>query len=152
MPSDKPSNLEAHLGYWLRFVSNHVSHSFASKIETKGVTVAEWVVMREMFDQSPSNPSTIASGLSLTRSAVSKLMDRLIQKELVSREFSGTDRRYQTVKLTTLGKRLVPELASLADDNDAEFFGHLSARQKADLVEILKTIVHQHGWKDQPID
>ena len=108
--------------------------------------------MREMFDQSPSNPSTIASGLSLTRSAVSKLMDRLIQKELVSREFSGTDRRYQTVKLTTLGKRLVPELASLADDNDAEFFGHLSARQKADLVEILKTIVHQHGWKDQPID
>ena len=25
------SELEAHLGYWLRFVSNHVSHSFQKK-------------------------------------------------------------------------------------------------------------------------
>ncbi|MEG2964613.1 MAG: MarR family transcriptional regulator, partial [Janthinobacterium sp.] len=42
------SELEAHLGYWLRFVSNHVSHSFQKKAEANGVTVSEWVVLREM--------------------------------------------------------------------------------------------------------
>jgi hypothetical protein len=40
------SQLEAHLGYWLRAVSNHVSHAFKMKVETHGVTVAEWVVLR----------------------------------------------------------------------------------------------------------
>ncbi|MEI9903207.1 MAG: hypothetical protein WDN06_03970 [Asticcacaulis sp.] len=45
-----PSHLEAHLGYWMRFVSNHVSQAFARKVEAHGVTVAEWVVLRELFE------------------------------------------------------------------------------------------------------
>jgi hypothetical protein len=39
------SELTAHLGYWLRFVSNHVSLAFARKLESRGVTVADWVVL-----------------------------------------------------------------------------------------------------------
>ena len=40
------STLEDHAGYWLRFVSNHVSHAFMQKVEAKGVTVAEWARLR----------------------------------------------------------------------------------------------------------
>ena len=39
--SARVSPLESHLGYWLRVVSNHVSHGFKSKVEAHGVTVAE---------------------------------------------------------------------------------------------------------------
>ena len=39
----KPAALENHTGFWLRFVSNHVSHGFARKVAGSGVTVAEWV-------------------------------------------------------------------------------------------------------------
>ncbi len=48
MPNPDVSTLEAHLGYWLRYVSNHVSHAFALKVAAHGVSVAEWVVMREL--------------------------------------------------------------------------------------------------------
>ena len=40
------STLEAHVGYWLRFVSNHVSQAFRRKVEARGVSVSEWVAMR----------------------------------------------------------------------------------------------------------
>jgi hypothetical protein len=43
----EPSSLESHLGYWLRYVSNHVSHAFALKLAALEVTAAEWVVLRE---------------------------------------------------------------------------------------------------------
>ena len=43
-----PSSLQSHVGFWLRFVSNHVSHAFKLKVETRGVTVAEWVVLRSI--------------------------------------------------------------------------------------------------------
>ena len=34
MPPPQPvPELTAHLGYWLRFVSNHVSRAFARKVE-----------------------------------------------------------------------------------------------------------------------
>ena len=52
-----PSELTTHLGYWLRLVSNHVSQAFARKLEGRGVTVAEWVVMRLLLDGANSRPA-----------------------------------------------------------------------------------------------
>jgi len=146
------SELGHHLGYWLRFVSNHVSCSFRRKVEAQSVTVAEWALMRQMFQTGPVNPSQLAEGLGMTRGAISKLIERLLDKSLVDRISDSTDRRYQSVSLTAKGRKLVPILARLADDNDAEMFGHLTAVAQAELIGVLKGIVHQHGWKDVPVN
>lgn len=146
------STLENHAGYWLRYVSNHVSHAFARKVEGRGVTVAEWVLLREMFDANAANPSQLADRVGMTRGAVSKLIERLCRKKLAVRTFPECDRRYQTVELTPAGRRLVPVLAHLADDNDREFFGHLRPAEKTWLVGLLADIVRRHGWKDLPVD
>lgn len=146
------STLEDHAGYWLRFVSNHVSHAFARKVEARGITVAEWVLMREMFNAEAASPSRLADTVGMTRGAVSKLIQRLCRKKLAVRSSSDDDRRYQTVELTAAGKRLVPVLAQLADENDREFFGHLKPEEKTWLVSLLRDIVRQHGWKELPVD
>jgi DNA-binding MarR family transcriptional regulator len=146
------STLENHAGYWLRYVSNHVSHAFARKVEAKGVTVAEWVLLRTMLDAGITNPSKLADTVGMTRGAVSKLIERLSRKKLAVRASSQRDRRYQTVKLTAAGKRLVPILAQLADENDREFFGHLKQTERTRLVSLLQDIVRRHGWKDLPVD
>ncbi|HTN76123.1 MAG TPA: MarR family winged helix-turn-helix transcriptional regulator [Pirellulaceae bacterium] len=144
------SRLDDHLGYWLRFVSNHVSQAFTRKVEARGVTVAEWVLMREMLRAGPTNPSELAAGLGLTRGAISKLIERLSRKQLVERSAGGEDRRYQQVALTPAGEQLVPALAQLADENDREFFGHLAPEDHARLIEQLQEIVRRHGWKELP--
>ena len=146
------STLEDHAGYWLRFVSNHVSHAFTRKVEAQGVTVAEWVMLRELLRAGAVNPSQLADTLGMTRGAVSKLVERLCRKGLAERSASEGDRRYQTVALTAAGRKLVPILARLADENDREFFGHLDPEQKTWLVSLLQDIVRRHGWKDLPID
>lgn len=152
MATKKPSTLEEHTGYWLRYVSNHVSHAFARRLETEGVTVAEWVLLREMFDARTANPSQLAEAVGLTRGAVSKLVERLSRKNLAVVSSSEGDRRYQRVELTAAGKRLVPVLAQLADENDREFFGHLTPEERANLVNLLQDIVRRHGWKGLPVD
>jgi DNA-binding MarR family transcriptional regulator len=152
MAAKKPSTLENHAGYWLRYVSNHVSHAFARKVETQGVTVAEWVLLREMLNAGAANPSQLADAVGMTRGAVSKLVERLARKKLAVRSSSENDRRYQTVELTATGKQLVPVLAQLADENDREFFGHLRPEERTKLVNLLQDIVRRHGWKDLPVD
>lgn len=149
--SESISNLEDHAGYWLRFVSNHVSQAFTRKVEAQHVTVAEWVLLRAMFETGPANPSQLAGSLGMTRGAVSKLVERLCRKKLARRASSAGDRRYQTVALTPAGRKLVPALARLADENDREFFGHLRPEQKAMVVSLLRDIVDRHGWKDLPL-
>ncbi len=152
MAKKSTSALDDHLGYWLRFVSNHVSHAFALQVEAQGVTVAEWVLLRQMLDAGPANPSQLADAVGMTRGAVSKLVERLCRKKLAARSASDGDRRYQTVELTAAGKRLVPVLAQLADENDREFFGHLRAEERKSLVRVLQDIVRREGWKDLPVD
>lgn len=146
------SDLETHLGYWLRFVSNHVSHAFSLKLQALDVTVAEWVVLRELFDLADIQPSTLADRLGMTRGAISKLADRLAAKELVRRTASIEDRRQQTLSLTGAGRELVPKLAELADRNDAEFFGHLEPAERAALENALKDIVRRHDLKTIPTE
>jgi DNA-binding MarR family transcriptional regulator len=144
--------LEAHLGYWLRFVSNHVSHAFRRKLAGLGVTVAEWVVLRDLLAHANAAPSAVAERLGMTRGAISKLADRLIAKGLATRETGGPDRRYQTLALTPAGRALVPELAALADRNDAEFFGHLSVAERAAIQQAMREIVRRHGLKSVPVE
>ncbi|MBA4191372.1 MAG: MarR family transcriptional regulator [Planctomycetaceae bacterium] len=146
----QPSELDAHLGFWLRFVSNHVSHAFARKVEAHGVTVAEWVILRQLLALGEVPPSRLAEGLGMTRGAISKLIDRLLNKKLVTRSAGKEDRRFQSVSLTAAGRNLVPKLAALADRNDGEFFGHLTDAERDGLADLLKDVVRRHGLKDIP--
>jgi DNA-binding MarR family transcriptional regulator len=145
------SDLRSHTGFWLRFVSNHVSHSFARKLIGSGVTVAEWVVLREMFDAATTSPSALAAATGLTRGAISKLIERLFQKDLVSRAEAASDRRFQDVCLTPAGRILVPKVAALADQNDHEFFSQLPVGERDRLVAILKKLVATNKLKQIPI-
>lgn len=151
MPPDV-SALEAHLGYWLRRVSNQVSHSFAAKVAAEGVTVAEWVALRELLSAEPVAPGVLASRLGMTRGAVSKLADRLVAKGLASREGDPGDGRRQVLALTVPGRALVPRLATLADANDTEFFGHLAASERESLERTMRELVRRHGIADVPVD
>jgi DNA-binding MarR family transcriptional regulator len=157
MPTPPPttkslSPLTAHIGYWLRLVSNHVSHQFRLKVEGHGVTVAEWVVLRELLDLGQVNPSQIADALGMTRGAISKLVERLVVKKLIHRSSSNADRRFQSISLTAAGRKLVPVLARLADRNDNEFFSHLSPEERKHLTESLQEIVRRHHLQVVPID
>ena len=153
MPPPQPvPELTAHLGYWLRYVSNHVSQAFARKVEAHGVTVAEWVLMRQLLGEEALQPSLLADRIGMTRGAVSKLADRLIAKAMLTRAADPQDGRAQTLSLTSAGRALVPELASLADANDAEFFDGLEPRDRAALIRILSGIVEKRGLKSLPVD
>jgi DNA-binding MarR family transcriptional regulator len=146
------SDLTAHLGYWLRYVSNHVSQAFARKVESHGVTVAEWVLMRQLLEVKALAPSRLADCMGMTRGAVSKLADRLIAKSLLARTADPQDGRAQTLALTPAGRSMVPKLAALADANDAEFFDHLAPNDRAALLRILREIVEKRGLKSLPVD
>jgi len=144
------SDLTTHLGYWLRLVSNHVSHAFALKVEAKGVTVAEWVLLRALFSQEDVSPSQVAQTLGMTRGAISKLSDRLLAKKLLSRSAHEEDGRAHTLALTRKGRELVPVLAALADANDEEFFADLSASERSTLMVLMQRIAASKDLRGTP--
>jgi DNA-binding MarR family transcriptional regulator len=149
----EPSKLTDHVGYWMRLVSNNVSHSFARRLDASGVTVAEWVILREMYSKTETtSPSEIAKITNLSRGAISKLISRLLDKKLVNRKESAGDRRYQDIELTDQGRALVPKLVKLADQNDEAFFSCLPAYDRRELKALLQRVAAHHQIKTVPIE
>ena len=147
------SRLTTHIGFWMRLVSNHVSYAFARKLEFSGVTVAEWVVLREMYGgDDTTSPGVVAELTGLTRGAVSKLISRLLEKGLVTRKESSSDRRYQDIELTLAALAVVPKLAKLADENDREFFKGLRKSERVTLTSLLKKTAALHNLKNMPVN
>lgn len=149
--SDAPSDLERHLGYWLRLVSNAVSQAFARAIEAESVNVAEWVFLRMLFDGQRLAPSHLATRMGMTKGAISKLSDRLGEKRLIERVDNPADGRAHVLALTDDGRTLVPRLAALADANDHVFFGALPPEDQAHLRRILGTLAQAKGLTLAPL-
>lgn len=146
------SELASHIGFWLRYVSNHVSQAFARKLQASDVTVAEWVVLRTLYDGMDMAPSTLADAIGMTRGAASKLVDRLVAKNLLTRQGRSDDRRFQDVALSRAGKQLVPKLAAIADANDKEFFASLSGGERRTLIALLKRLVEANRLQKLPTE
>jgi DNA-binding MarR family transcriptional regulator len=146
------SDLTDHTGYWMRMVSNAVSQEFARKVSGEDVTVAEWAFMRALYDFEQTPPSVLAERMGMTKGAISKLAERLVAKGLVERAENQHDKRAHSLSLTTEGRAKIPVLASLADENDAEFFGVLTKKEHEALARILKVLAERRGLKATPVD
>lgn len=147
---DKTSDLEYHIGFWLRFVSNHVSFSFRDRISRLDITVAEWVALRSLYNRAPCSLKELADQMGVDAGATSRLVERLIIKKLALREPSATDRRFVNLNLSPAGKKLIPKIAAEADSNDDAFFGELSKEDKNHLLRIMKGLVEKHRLKEKP--
>lgn len=148
----EPSQLKSHIGYRMRVVSNAVSHSFARKLAASEVTVAEWVILREMYSSEiTTSPSAVAAITGLARSGIETYRPS-VGKNLVSRMESISDRRYQEIKLTAKAIQLIPKLAIIADENDNHFFSVLTASERKSLLEILTKLADLNKLNKNPID
>lgn len=142
------SNLEDHIGYWLRCLSNFVSDSFSQKLQRHEISVAQWVVMRTLYHNSDINLNKAAEIIGVDKSSLSRMIERLVQKNLVNR-IDGKDRRSLGLSLTEEGKKIVPELANLADKNDEEFFAVLSKKEKQEFLSTINKLLSASGWKQE---
>jgi DNA-binding MarR family transcriptional regulator len=145
------SALDVHLGFWLRFVSNHVSARFSRLVEDEGSTVTEWVALRTLFDNTQTTHAELIEALGMTKGAASKVVTRLEEKGLARRELAEGSGREQVLLLTPQGRALVPRLAALADQNEEHFFSHMSARERQALMKAFQALAAHHHLKELPV-
>ncbi len=116
------------------------------------MTVAEWVFLRVLYDADWMAPSLLAEHMGMTKGAISKLADRVLEKDLVYREENPADRRAHRLALTPAGRTLVPKLARIADANDASLFGVLTPDERRRLETLLRKIAVAHELENVPVD
>ena len=89
--------------------------------------------------------------LAMTRGAVSKIVDKLEAKGWIAIRSAPSDGRVQVLSLTQSGRRFVPVLARIADQNDERFFRCLSASERDVLAKLLVKLAECNQIRDIPV-
>jgi DNA-binding MarR family transcriptional regulator len=105
------------------------------------VAIPEWVAINQLAAGTGLTPATLAATMGMTRGAVSKVLDKLDSKKLISRSMSSVDSRVQLLSLTERARRILPRLTGVADGNDSYFFAALDSREKTALRKL--AVFHQ---------
>jgi DNA-binding MarR family transcriptional regulator len=99
------------------------------------------MISLQMLKQGPQTVSSLSAELRLTPGAVSRLVDHLVQKKIVSREEGDPDRRRKTLSLTAAGKRLFGQFESIRAVDFTKVMSQLDPALSEDLKDILGRVV-----------
>jgi DNA-binding MarR family transcriptional regulator len=111
MSLDLKRSLIAQLVESSRLLRNYIDN----RAKERGTTRAQWIVLFRLRQQEGLSQVDLADVLELQPISLVRLLDRLVEHELLERRPDPKDRRANRLFLTRSGRQLVDDLDSLRD-------------------------------------
>ncbi|WP_173917881.1 MarR family winged helix-turn-helix transcriptional regulator [Halobacillus sp. Marseille-Q1614] len=106
----------------------------------EGFTSSELAFLGAIKENIEQNVSKLASGLNVSNSHATSIMNRLVEKELITRTRSRQDRRVVVFELTTQGKEVYSHLNEKRAQYMQERFEKLSSSDIKELIRIFHSL------------
>ena len=140
-----PGPLGDTIGYRLRVAQIAVNRRFETKFAEYG-SAPRYLGLLAIIGTQPGQPqSRLAEAVSLKRSSLVAVIDRLAVEGLVERRPSPSDRRVNSVWLTERGDRTLRELVAHAEQEETKLAAGLTPDERAELVRLLGRVVENLG-------
>ena len=112
-PYYKPSNytLRNSVGYLMRICSNRLLPQMESLFEDQELSFSQWTTLVALHDGRITTAGDLAHNICHDAGSLTRLIDEMVRRGLVSRNRSESDRRVVTLALTPRGRDLVEALA-----------------------------------------
>lgn len=134
-------------------VSTFLRQGLESLLEQKlGISLAEQDLLKQLaVSDGPLRPSELADRLYFSRGGITKMLDKLERKKLLSRTPVAGDRRALQIALTSTGKKTWQKSRRLLHSFvDSEIGKHLSKAKQQELGTALRQLLQSHGrWQGQ---
>ncbi len=151
MPSDlqaelkqnKPfKSLEEEANLSIQRTAALLEHVFETALKPHRITATQYNVLRILRGSEPDGLCRNEVGARLVRQVpdVTRLLDRLENAKLISRQRGGEDRRYVTTRITRAGLRLLDQVQHRIDEIHHAQLGHLDEGQLRRLVTLLAAV------------
>jgi DNA-binding MarR family transcriptional regulator len=117
-----------------------LAHRVEEALRPHGITITQFNVLRILRGAGDTGlcRSAIAERMIRRVPDVTRLLDRLEEAKLVTRERTGNDRRYVTTRITPAGLALLRKLDSRVNALHDELLGHLGAERLRALITLLE--------------
>lgn len=112
-PYYKPSNytMRNSVGYLMRICTNRFLPQMEALFEDQELTFSQWTTLVALHDGRISTAGDLAHNICHDAGSLTRLVDEMVKRGLVTRSRSESDRRVVTLSLTDRGSDLVEDLA-----------------------------------------
>lgn len=137
-------DLNQFLPYRLSNLADRVSQGLSSIYsECYGITIPEWRVLAWISHKDAPTAKQIVEFTRMDKARVSRAVQSLERRGLISRTPSRTDQRVQFLRLTEDGEALLAELIPEAHDWEASVVATLTAAEYRDLFNTIAKLERQ---------
>jgi MarR family transcriptional regulator, transcriptional regulator for hemolysin len=102
--------------YYLIDKTNKVARRYSQEIFIqKGydITVDQWLVLKKIWDTEQINQAELAAALFKDKASITRILQILVRKKLIKKEFKAGDRRHWLLSLSPKGALFYKEVLSL---------------------------------------
>jgi DNA-binding MarR family transcriptional regulator len=107
---------------------------------TPDLSVPQFRALAYLSHHAGASLSEVAEHIGLTLPSMSKMMDGLVTRQLVTREISASDRRRVTLRLTPLGWATWQSAREAAQAHLSQILAALSATERATVVQTMQAL------------
>lgn len=118
-----------------------VERRWAAKLAPHGLTPAEYGVLAVLVREGPLTATGVAGRVTLEQSLISRTVQRLYEKRLITRRRSRTDRRNVTLRAAPEGEELVVILAQPLAELAEELVQGISPRRLQPAVAVMAVVL-----------
>ncbi|MGO4003047.1 MarR family winged helix-turn-helix transcriptional regulator [Pseudomonas fluorescens] len=141
-----PDNFQnCHLGLLLGRAALLKDRIIDTHMEPHGITAAQFKVMIIIAQFGIDTPAELCRHLSLDSGSMTRMLDRLEQKDLLLRKRCADDRRLVRLALTEEGQALADKLPEIGVNAMNQLAGALDSEELQTLEAILKKILLAAG-------
>jgi DNA-binding MarR family transcriptional regulator len=148
--------LESQPTYWLKRCYQSLRRAVDQDLRRYGLTLSQRDVLLALWEAGSMDQGALRERLGLEQSSVSRLVDGLVRRGLVSLQAAESDRRVRIASLTAAGRSLLQETPGASELGGELMVAGLSQEERHELVRLLKqctqNLSEQQAAGDQPAD
>lgn len=113
------------------------------KINQQGfdITIDQWLVLKAIAENPHAKQREMAEKVFKDNASVTRIMELLMQKELITREQDAHNRRKNKIQITKRGEKLLKEIQPIIKKNRTKALKNCTSEELAITHQILKEII-----------
>ncbi|MBO9513154.1 MAG: MarR family transcriptional regulator [Variovorax sp.] len=128
-------------GHLIRRLNQISMAMFAEETNSVGLTSVQYAALNMIQEVPGIDQASLSDMIAFDKTTIVKVLDRLVEKNLITRTRSESDRRINHLNATPEGAQLLKSIHPMLDRSDKRILAPLSAEDQRKFMEMLTQLV-----------
>ena len=133
----------------LNYIVNRNRNNITNDLKHESLTHAEARIILILSHQGCLTQDELAQIMYIDKSAVTRILQKMMDKEFVSKRREKKDRRFQYIELTEKGTQMKERVMRVFDEHNNQMMHGISEEEEIELRTVLEKIGQNIGGSDE---